>query len=223
LFLVVLGVAGAYWAAQATSLFAVERVDVRGAPPDVAREIAAATKDLVGRSLVAIDADEVEGTLRGLPSIAGVAVDRAFPNTLVIRVAPERAVAVARRGHSSWLVTESGEVIREIEAGSERALPRLWLPRGVAVRAGGVLPASFAPATRTLAAAREVGVLRRAKGVRAAGDELTLVLRRGLEIRLGQPTDLALKLAVAAKVVRLVESGTTYVDVSVPERPVVGS
>lgn len=222
-FALVLGVLGTYWGAYASPVFAVERIDVRGAPPEVAQEVEAATHDALGRSLVAIDAADLEGTLRALPSVAGVAVDRAFPHTLVIKVAPERPVAVARRGHSSWLVTGSGKVIREIETGSERALPRLWLTRGVAVRVGGALPASFIPATRALAAVHEVRLPRRVKAVRSTGDQLTLVLRRGPEIRLGQAGDLLLKATVAAAVFPLVESGTSYIDVSVPELPVAGS
>ena len=54
-------------------------------------------------------------------------------------------------------------------------------------------------------------------------DELTLILRSGLEVRLGDATDVPLKLAVAAKVLPLVAADTRYVDVSVPERPVAGS
>jgi hypothetical protein len=59
--------------------------------------------------------------------------------------------------------------------------------------------------------------------VRAVGNELTLVLRRGPEIRLGEATDLGLKLAVASAVFRLVDAGTTYIDVSVSERAVAGT
>jgi cell division protein FtsQ len=219
---VVIAVAVAYWVAYSTSVFAVERIDVRGAPPEVAREVRAATRDRVGTSLVAIDADAVEGTLRALPSIAGVSVDRAFPHTLVVRVAPERPVAVVRRGKSSWLVTGAGKVIRPIETGTERSLPRLWLAKGATVRLGRLVPAGWLPATRALADAHSVGLGARVKGIRPQGDELTLVLRRGTEIRLGRATEVGLKLTVAAKVLRLVDSSTTYVDVSVPQRPVAG-
>jgi hypothetical protein len=45
-------------------------------------------------------------------------------------------------------------------------------------------------------------------------------LRRGPEIRLGGRTDLALKVSVAARILRLLEEDTVYLDVSVPERPV---
>jgi hypothetical protein len=221
-FAVVLGAAGVYWGAYASSVFAVDRVEVLGAPPEIAREIEVATKDLLGTSLVAVDAVDIEGTLRALPSVAGVSVDRAFPHTLVVRIAPERAVAVARRGHSSWLVTGAGKVVREIETGTEPRYPRVWLTRGMAVRVGGTLPASYAPATKALAAATEEKLPRRVKAVRSVGGQLTLVLRRGPEIRLGEATDLGLKVAVATAVFRLVDSGTTYIDVSVPGRPVAG-
>ena len=222
-FAVVASVVFVYWGAYASAVFAVDRVQVLGAPPEIEGEVEAATKDILGTSLVAVNADDVEGTLRALPSVAGVSVDRAFPHTLVVKIAPERAVAVARRGHVSWLVTGSGKVIREIETGTDRTFPRLWLTRGVAVRVGGTLPASYTPATRALAAAHEEKLPRRVKAVRSTGNELTLVLRRGPEIRLGEATDLSLKVAVATAVFRLAERRTTYIDVSVPERPVAGT
>ena len=221
-FAIVVGTLGVYWGAYASSVFAVDRVDVRGAPPEVTREVEAVTHDVLGTSLVAVDAKDIEGTIRALPSVAGASVDRAFPHTLVVRIAPERPVAVARLGRSSWLVTSTGKVIRVVETGTEPQYPRVWLTKGVAVRVGGTLPATYTSATRALAAATEENLPRRVKAVRSVGDELTLVLRRGPEIRLGQATDLGLKVAVAAHVFRLVQSGTTYIDVSVPERPVAG-
>jgi hypothetical protein len=48
------------------------------------------------------------------------------------------------------------------------------------------------------------------------------VLRSGIELRLGDASDLKLKLAIARRVLsRLAPAGHgAYVDVSVPERPV---
>ncbi|MGH3134173.1 MAG: cell division protein FtsQ/DivIB [Gaiellaceae bacterium] len=219
-FALVACVLGAYWGARASSVFAVERVEVRGAPPDVARQVENATEDTVGRSLLAVDAGQVEAAVRAVPSVAGVSVDRAFPHTLVVRVAAKRAVAVARRGQAAWLVTGSGEVIREIPTGTERRFPRLWLTRDIPVNVGGSLPASFVAAARALAAAEDVRLPRRVKAVRSTAGQLTLVLRRGPEIRLGAPVDTLLKLTVAARVFPLLEDGSVYLDVSVPERPV---
>jgi cell division protein FtsQ len=219
---ILVAVGAAYWIAYATPVFAVQRVEVRGAPPQLSREVTRATEDLVGRSLVAVDAAEVEGRLRALPAVAGVSVDRAFPHTLVVKVAPERPVAVVRRGESSWLATGAGKVIRAVETGTERGLPRIWLAKGATIRLGGSVPAGWIPATRALAEARAVGLGSRVKGVRPSGDELTLVLRRGTEIRLGRATEVGLKLTVAARVLRLVDSSIAYIDVSVPQRAVAG-
>jgi len=217
---VLLAAAAAYWGAYSSPLFAVADVEVRGAPPEVAREVEQAVSGYLGQSLVAVDAAAVEGSVRALPSIAGASVDRAFPSTLVVKVAPERAVGVARRGDSAWLVTGSGDVIRTIETGTELHLPRLWLPKGTKVRMGGTLPVAFAPTTRALEAALDEGLARRVKGVRWAGGELTYAARIGPEIRLGRPVDLRLKAAVAARVLPLLGEHATYLDVSVPERPV---
>ena len=51
---------------------------------------------------------------------------------------------------------------------------------------------------------------------------LTLVLRNGVELRFGEPADLRLKLAVARRALPFVGAGS-YLDVSVPQRPVSGS
>ena len=180
----------------------------------------AATRDIVGRSLLAVDARAVEDSVRALPSVAGASVDRAFPHTLVVKFRPERPVAVVRRGHDAWLATGAGRVVRKIEPGSHRGFPRLWLKRDVPVDMGRRLPTSLAEATSALAAARDVRIPRHVQAVRANEGQLTLVLRHGPEIRLGAPRDVLLKLTVAAKVFRLLEDGTAYLDVSVPERPV---
>jgi len=219
-FALVAGVLGVVWGARASSVFDVQQVRVDGAPPALAREIAHVTASAVGQSLLEVDARRIEDTVRALPSVAGASVDRAFPHTLVIKVSPERPVAVAHRRTSSWLVTGGGKVISEIEAGSHRGYPRLWIPKGVGLRVGGSLPTSFLPATRALAAVEEARIPRRVKGVRSNAGELTLVLRRGPEIRLGDPRDLRMKLAVAARVFPLLPDGALYLDVSVPERPV---
>jgi cell division protein FtsQ len=219
---VIVAVGLAYVVAYATPVFALEKVEISGAPPELARDIRISTRDLSGRSLVSIDADQVEGRLRELPAVAAVSVDRAFPHTLVVRVAAERPVAVVRRGKSSWLVTGSGKVIRGIETGTQRHYPRLWLAKGATIRLGGQIPPGFVPATRALADAHAVGLGSRVKGIRPEGEELTLVLRRGTEIRLGRATEVRLKLTVASKVLGIVDGSASYVDVSVPQRAVAG-
>jgi hypothetical protein len=51
---------------------------------------------------------------------------------------------------------------------------------------------------------------------------LVFRLRSGLELRLGDPNDIRLKLAIAVQVLHRLPPGSRYVDVSVPGRPVAG-
>jgi cell division protein FtsQ len=211
----------AYWGARSSSVFAVQRIEVRGAPPALGREIERATRDAIGTSLLALDTSTIEGRVRGLPSIAAASVDRGFPHTLIVRVAPVRAVGVVRRAGDAWTMSGSNRVIRAIDPQAERGLPRVWLPKKLEVEVGQPLPTRYEAVARTLSGLREIHLPGRAKAVRLTGEgELVVVLVYGPEILLGSPSDLLVKLAVARRVIPLVRGGMPYLDVSVPERPV---
>jgi cell division protein FtsQ len=220
---VVAAIVLAYWGARATSVFAVDKIEVRGAPPDVAREVRAATRGVVGSSLLSVNTDEVAGKVRMLPSVIAASVDRAFPHTLVIKVAAEHPVGVARTGDRAWLVTGNGHVIRSIDPRAQPDLPRIWLPRKLAIGVGATLPTTYQPAARALGSLRDVHFPAHVKGVQFGGGEMTVVLRSGREILLGDPSDAVLKLAVAGQVLRHLDRSLPYLDVSVPERPVASS
>lgn len=215
----------AYLAARETPLFALERVEVRGAPPDVRAAVLRAADRFVGESLVAFDGDELERTLEALPSVRSLSYDRAFPHTLRLLVRPELPAAVLRRGRDAWLVSERGRVIRVVERAALPAYPRIWLTgvpppalgsvladvdTALALRAIRALPRGFPVGVRTARAREEEG--------------LTLVLVQGTEIRLGEAAELPVKLAVAARVLASLPAGEraalAYLDVRVPARPV---
>ena len=86
---------------------------------------------------------------------------------------------------------------------------------------------SAAPAACRGTAARALALVRRFPARIATATlshgELAFRLRSGLELRFGTPTDVRLKLAIARRALYLLPSGTTYLDVSVPGRPVTGS
>ena len=189
------------------------------------REVQRVARTVVGTSLLDVDAAAIEGSVRSLPSVAAASVDRAFPHTLVIRVAPVWPVGVARRGDDAWLVSGSNRVIRKIEPRAEPGLPRLWLPRKVAVELGRPLPTSYEPVTRVLAGPpRRAGPRRASRRSGRRPRELVVVLHSGRrDHRSASPTDILVKLAVAARVVPLLDDGMLYLDVSVPERPVAGA
>jgi cell division septal protein FtsQ len=162
-----------------------------------------------------------------LPAVRSATVDRAFPHTLRVRVVPELAVAVLRRGTDSFLVSARGRVIAPIPRATQRALPRIWLPASTSIDLGSFLGgADGGLAARSLAAFVGSGFPGRVTFVRALDNQITLGLRGGLEIRLGAPVDLPLKIAIAHGIVptlaRPAAGGPTYLDIAVPERPVAG-
>ena len=214
---------GAYAGARTSSVFAVERIEVAGLPGPDATAARRALAPLEGRSLVALRRSELERRLAPLPGISSFSYDRAFPHTLVVRAVPEVPLAVLRRGDESWLVSRRGRVLRAIPTRTRLDLPRVWIPRRVAVGPGTTL-ADDAGGTsiRALALldAARAGV--RARTVRMGG-ELTYVLRSGLELRLGSMWAVGLKLAVAAEILPRLASDRRYLDVSVPSRPVAGT
>jgi cell division protein FtsQ len=224
LVLVAAAAGGAYGLARETSIFAVRSIDVRGAPPVVAGEVRGALASYRGRSLVGLDGAALERRVEALPTVFAVSYDRAFPHTLRLVVRAERAAAVLRQRNDAWLVSARGRVIKPLPAGVLRELPRIWIPASVTVARGETLPLlGGGGAARALGRLARSGFPDRVDSATATHGEVVLRLRSGLLVRLGRPVDLALKLAVARALVPRLASGETYLDVSVPGRPVAGT
>jgi cell division protein FtsQ len=215
---VVVIAAGGYAIARETSLFAIERVDVRGGSSAVRAQVVRALAPLVGSSLVGLNGAEVLRRTDALSTVVSATYDRAFPNTLRVTIVPEQPVAVLRSGAKAWVVSTRGRVMRPVALNEARALPRMWISEKT-VRTGEVLPRRLGGTlARVLTAA---GAMRaRVAAVSFATGVLVFHLRSGLDLVLGAPTDVALKVAVAERILGQVPSGTQTVDVSVPSRPV---
>jgi cell division septal protein FtsQ len=225
---IVVLVALTYLVARDSSIFAVTRIEVTGAPPDVARQARGALAFVDGRSLLRLDGHGVVAALERLPAVYRASYDRDFPHTLRVRIVPERPVAVLRRGLESWVVSARGRVIASVRRGVLASLPRIWLGRTAVVRVGAVLrDSSAALASRALSSFENAGLGRRISFVKAADGRLVAGLRTGLELRFGPPVDLELKLAVASVVLPTLAEpaigGPRYLDLTVPERPVAGT
>lgn len=214
---------GGYLLARQTSLFSVDAIQVRGAPPSVAAQVRAALATVRGSSLVNLDGEALVRKLDDLPAVASVSYDRAFPHTLRVLVSPEKAVAVLRRGGDAWLVSARARVLKRIELQAQPRLPRIWIPTAIPVSVGETLPprAGGAAARAVAPLARTRFPIRVSTAVLEHG-ELVLGLVSHLEVRLGAPTDVRLKLAIARRIVERVPADAAYLDVSVPERPVAG-
>jgi cell division septal protein FtsQ len=223
----VLVAVGLYGLARGTSMFAVERVEIQGASPRLAAQLRTFLHRYDGHSLVALSADEVEQRLRGLPTVRYAVADRDFPHTLRLRVTPEQPVAVLRRGPDAWLVSGRGRVIGALARAGAPRLPRIWLPVTTDIAVGAFLADQRGSlAARSLSTFVGSGFSPQIAFVKAVDGQLTLGLRSGLEVRLGPPVDLRLKIAVARGLLPTLAvpsaGGPDYLDLAVPERPVAG-
>jgi cell division protein FtsQ len=220
--LILLSAVGLYAAARTTSAFAVEQIAVEGAPPEVAAQVRKALAPAVGESLLGIDLAALAHRAESVPMVAGASFDRGFPHTLRIAVVPEVPVAVLRQGLSSWLVAAGGRVVAELGRGARPVLPRIWLKRDVDIRLGERVGGLQLQAVTAVAPLRSQPLPVAIGSVVATREELTLVLRTGLELRLGDGSDLPVKLEVARRVLPELAGARGYLDLSVPERPVAG-
>jgi cell division protein FtsQ len=221
--LITLAATGALLVARDTGVFAVRTIDVAGAPPTVAAQVRRALAPTRGTSLLKVDLGASRLALQALPMVASARFDRAYPHTLRVVVVPERPVAVVRQGGDSYLVAESGSVIAAVDRRARPALARIWVPRSVRLQVGAPAEGNLRTAVDAVAPLAGRRFPGRVGSVTVAADALTLRLRSGLELRLGDAVDVPLKLAVAARVIPLLDAGTVYLDVTVPERPVSGT
>jgi cell division septal protein FtsQ len=211
---------GGYAIARETSVFAVERIDVQGVPPALGARIRAALAPVEGTSLVSFSRGSADRRLTGFPQIAHVSYDRDFPHTLHVYVTVEPAVAIVRRGPDAWLVSAGGRVLGMLEPGSYPPLPRIWLAAETSVTVGGTVETGRSAVVAAALTRQRLPV--HVVAIRDDGaDGIVIQLPGGREVRLGDTSNLAVKLAVAAAILPQ-SPDASYVDVSVPTRAVAG-
>jgi cell division protein FtsQ len=227
----VFGLAGLgllYLGARETPIFAVRTVEVSGAPAGVRADVLRAVADLQGQSLVSLDGNALVQRLEALPTVRTAAYDRAFPNTLRLVIAPEEPVAVLVQDQSAWIVSVRGRVIEpEPPAGSE-GLARIRDREDGALHPGATIGNDDVRAVLGALAQAPAHMPLPIRSGRMEDGFLTFVLAgegggRPL-LELGEPTFAALKLRVAALVLRKLSpeerASLGYLDVSLPDRPV---
>jgi cell division protein FtsQ len=221
---VLLALALAYLAARTTPLFGVQTVEVEGASARVELQVETAVARFLGTSLVALDGDDLIRRVEAVPTVVSAHYDRAFPHTLRIFVVPEHAVAVVAHRGTGWIVSARGRVMSRADRPELWRFPRIRLETAAELTAGQTLrdPRIVEPLSALTALGPDFPV--RIRTARLADGELTLVLRSGTEVRLGEPTDLEVKLAAAGRILTALsaeeKAQLAYLDVSLPARPV---
>ena len=220
----------AFAIARQSSVFAIRSIEVVGAKPALEQQVRDALQPLVGTSLVALDGGEVQRKLDALPQIRHASYDRAFPNTLRVVVQPDLPAAVLRSGPNGWLISEFGAVLSKLTMPFPKSFPRIWIaPEDTPTPRTRQVSASITVALRGLAEARrsQSALLPQIGKVKAVAGDLTLVLRSHIELRLGDARDVALKLAVANRVLQTLSPEDLrkirYLDLTLPSRPVTGT
>jgi hypothetical protein len=113
-------------------------------------------------------------------------------------------------------------VITKIPTGTHPGLARIWVPRKARVEVGEMLVSQPALVSSRAVALATHFPLHIATASLTHG-ELTFHLRSGLQLYLGEPNDVRLKLAIVRRALHQLPAGTTYLDVSLPGRPVAGT
>jgi cell division protein FtsQ len=220
---------GGYWVLANSSAFAVSGVSVSGGGAILSAEVRQAAVHAVGgRSLLQVDAGAIERAVESLPYVRSATVDRAFPHTLSIEITTYRPVAAVRSGKSAYLVSGDGRVL-DTEVSAKSRLPVIRVARGLVLTPGAHVPAGGIAAALGVLGAVPHAFVHRVGHIHklVTGDAgIVAVIGRGLQVRIGSSAQLDLKLRVAVRVLRAMQTTTrsalAYVDVTVPARPALG-
>jgi cell division protein FtsQ len=203
-----------------SSLVQIERVTVTGLTTRDAGPLRRALTSEAGTmTTLHVRPERLRGVLAGSPAVASLRVETDFPHGLRIRVVEHRPVAVALAGGARVPVAADGRLLPGLPTGGR-------LP---AVRVPGPLPAGRLAGRPLLAGLRVAAAAPRALLARVRslgpvpGRGLVAHLRSGPDLVFGSPTRLRAKWIVAGRVLADPSaSGTTYVDLRLPERPAAG-
>jgi cell division protein FtsQ len=201
------------------SWFAIDEVTVEGATTSK-REILSAVEQVSGQmTTLHIKDGELREAVSRFPTVATVSATTSFPGTLHVRVSERLPVAVVRIGGRPTAVSADGYLLAGASF-DQRALPRI---QGAAAR-GARLDEDAAAQAAILGATPEPV---RERITSSSWDEdaggVALQLENGPEVRFGDGDRAADKWSAAVAVLSGPERGSpSYLDVSVPERPVSG-
>ena len=172
-----------------------------------------------GQPMVAVDTARAEQRLRRLPWVQTAVVERAFPNTVRIRLTEREAVSVAARPAGGWVLLDSGGRALAEQPDRPAGLPEV---KGAGAPPG--LGSPMAAARPALEVVSALPVAIRAVVTSATLEGEAVTLHTGVrEIRIGPPTQLAAKVAALSVLLERVGSrSVAFLDVRVPQAPVVG-
>ena len=191
-----------------------------------------------GTTLLSVDTSAVERNVRQNPWVKDVSVRRKFPDTLGITVEERKvgALVVLGSGSSVWALGDDGVWIEPVQVDSSGSDDVTASALAKAQELGCILitnvPSSVDPAQGAQATDDTVravlayqdqlppDISSKAQVYYAASTGSTsVVLSDGLEISLGQPTDINAKAQALTEILNTYAGQLTYVNVRVPSKP----
>ncbi len=208
---------------RSSDVFAVRAVTADAVAHVSEQQIAAVTESARGKSLLALSVGPIEEDLAAYPYIRSARVLRRFPNTLYVRLVEyEPAARVQTSDGNVWLVSEDGKVLEKMKASG---LPLFVPDSQIDLEPGQQLPPAVSAALPLCKLVEQIGGQEALPVVHhvsiALTGEVVLHLAHGIEVRLGEPTELKQKLTVANSIIQqYLRDGRkiAYVDASVPDR-----
>jgi cell division protein FtsQ len=198
--------------------FAIDEVTVEGASTSQ-REIRSAIEQVSGdMTTLHIKDGELRDAVSRFPTIASVSASTSFPHTLHVRVTERLPVAFVELGGRRTAVSADGYLLPGASF-DDKALPRLD-GGGHGARLNGDAAAQAAILGATPGPLRELVT---SSGWDEDHGSVVVQLENGPEVRFGDGSRAAEKWAAAVAVLSGSERGSpSYLDVSVPDRPVSG-
>lgn len=204
-----------------SQLFEIRHIEVIGAKELAAQQVIDRAAVPEGATLLRFPRRAIERRLLEDPWVAGVVISRDFPSTLRIRIEERTAAALVDTGETFWVVDASGLVLAQ--ASLETSSP-LVVIRDV--------PGFDPKPGRTSNSDALVNALRVLEGVSPAlgemvravsapsVDETALITATGVEIMIGEATELERKSSLVLDILAQEGAGVVFVDVRSTERPI---
>lgn len=208
---------------RSSDVFAVKHVIATAVEHITEQQIAQATLEARGVSLLRLSTDAIERRLNALPYVRSAEVYRSFPSTLEVRLVEyEPAARLRATDGTTWLVSSDGRVL---ERKSKADLPLIVPAFRVVPEAGEELPEKVTAALPVVDLIRNDQVSSALPAVHhiavSEAGQVTVVLDGETQLQLGDPTQLKRKLTVGVAIIQQYlrdEKPVDYVDVSVPDR-----
>jgi cell division protein FtsQ len=216
--LVVVVLLGIAYGVSRSPLLAVDTLTVKGTSHLTPEQVLDAAGVHEGDAMVWLDTGAALSGIEALPYVRHATLRREWPDTVRITVAERVPAAWVEGPAGKVLVDGTGRVLEAAEA-APPAMPQLLGARHVPPPGGTIDAVGGARVAGGLSALAAAGTT----SVEVTDGGVVLHLTSGTEIRMGEATQVGVKLRAALAVLdELQATPPAYVDVSVPTNPVAG-